>query len=462
MLLNQHHQPILEEGKEGFDRPQPPPVISVEGVSKKFCRDLRRSLFYGVRDIAADLTGRRRHSDRLRPQEFWALQSISFQLHRGQAVGLVGSNGAGKSTLLRIISGLIKPDMGKVRIRGRIAPLIALGAGFNPILTGRENIYANMSILGLTTHQIEQRFQEVVDFAEIEEAIDAPAQTYSSGMAARLGFACAIYTEPDILLIDEVLAVGDARFKAKCYRRLYELRQRGVAFILVNHNAQAILNICDTAIYLSQGVLVAQGEVNAVVDQYEHDLFFSTVERSENCLSFPPKDPHASSGIDIRKLFFRDGEGVPTQTLVTGAPLSLCVTCDAHSSYDGVTLDIRIARVGGVDQAGNILALRGQNDDAFFQVPPGLSEIQLRLPYLGLGPGVYTAQVRVRKDAMYTFDVVESFRFTVIAHSDMNKCEFYQPRSWAIAPTIEPPSVRPPNYQPNHPSNHRPNHPSNV
>ncbi|MEO0804175.1 MAG: ABC transporter ATP-binding protein, partial [Cyanobacteria bacterium J06642_2] len=232
MVLHARRQPThLEDSLESDDL-----VISVEDVSKKFCRNLKRSLFYGMRDILADFAGGRRHSDQLRLQEFWALQSISFQLHRGEAVGLVGTNGAGKSTLLRIISGLIKPDVGQVRVRGRLAPLIALGAGFNPILTGRENIFANMSILGLSTRQIQQRFQDVVAFAEIEDAIDAPVQTYSSGMTARLGFACAIHTEPDILLIDEVLAVGDARFRAKCYRRLYDLRQKGVAFILVNHN----------------------------------------------------------------------------------------------------------------------------------------------------------------------------------------------------------------------------------
>lgn len=413
-----------------------PPVISVTGVSKKFCRDLRRSLYYGVQDIAADLTGGRRHSDKLRPQEFWALKDISFELHRGQAVGLVGSNGAGKSTLLRIISGLIKPDTGQVHIRGRLAPLIALGAGFNPILTGRENIYANMSILGLTTQQIRQRFDEVVEFAEIEDAIDAPVQTYSSGMAARLGFACAIYTEPNILLVDEVLAVGDARFKAKCYRRLYELRQRGVAFILVNHNSQAILNICDTAIYLTKGALVIQGEVNTVVNHYERDLFLNNIERSENLLRFPPKNPQASSGIDFRELFFRGGDGQPTQTLSTGEPLTLCATCEAHDSHSGVGLDVRIVKVGGIENAGNVLSLRGQDDDAFFHLSPGLAEIRLQLPYLGLTPGVYSAQVRLRKDAVYTFDLVESFRFTVTSQQNVNKCQFYQPRSWSMVPVV--------------------------
>ncbi|MGF1495582.1 MAG: ABC transporter ATP-binding protein [Elainellaceae cyanobacterium] len=430
MLLNTENYSTGEDISED-------PVISVEGVSKKFCRDLRRSLFYGVQDIAADFVGGRRRSDRLRPQEFWALQNISFQLYRGQAIGLIGSNGAGKSTLLRIISGLIKPDIGVVRIRGRLAPLIALGAGFNPILTGRENIYANMSILGLTTRQIEQRFQDVVEFAEIEEAIDAPVQTYSSGMAARLGFACAIYTEPNILLIDEVLAVGDAHFKAKCYRRLYELKRNGVAFILVNHNSQAILNICDTAIYLSKGALVSQGEVNSVVDRYEHDLFLGSVERSENRMVFLAKATHASNGIDIRELFFRDAQDQPTQTLLTGEPLSLCVTCESHGSYSGVALDIRISKVGSVENAGNVLSIRGQNDDAFFHLLPGFSEIQLRLPYLGLSPGVYTAQIRLRKDAIYIFDLVESFRFAVAAHCNTDKCQFYQPRTWSLIPVTQ-------------------------
>ncbi|MGF1459200.1 MAG: ABC transporter ATP-binding protein [Leptolyngbyaceae cyanobacterium] len=435
MLTDNQHQTTTH--RSSADQP----VVSIEGVSKKFCRDLRRSLFYGVQDITADLTGLKRHSDRLRPKEFWALSSVSFQLYRGQAIGLVGSNGAGKSTLLRIISGLIKPDIGTVKIRGRLAPLIALGAGFNPILTGRENIYANMSILGLTTRQIDQRFQDVVDFAEIADAIDAPVQTYSSGMAARLGFACAIYTEPDILLIDEVLAVGDARFKAKCYRRLYELRQKGVAFILVNHNAQAILNICDTAVYLAKGALVTQGEVSQVVDRYEHDLFLSNVERSENRLVLPPKSAAESAGIDIRELCFRDAQGQVTQTLLTGEPLSLCVKCEAHRRYSDVALDIRIAKVGGVETAGYVLSLRGQNDEAFFEVGKGLSEIQVNFPELGLAPGTYTAQIRVRKDAIYTFDLTESFRFTVTSLFNINKCQFYQPRTWHIVPAAQPLSI---------------------
>ncbi len=408
-------------------------VMSVDGVSKKFCRDLKRSLLYGVQDIAADLTGGRRYSHQLRSQEFWALQSIRFQLRRGEALGLVGTNGAGKSTLLRIISGLIKPDTGQVRIRGRLAPLIALGAGFNPILTGRENIYANMSILGLSTREIEQRFQSVVEFAEIREAIDAPVQTYSSGMAARLGFACAIYTEPEILLIDEVLAVGDVRFKAKCYRRLYELRQKGVSFILVNHNPQAILNTCDSAIYLSQGQLIAAGDATTIVSQYEQDLFLEGTERGNNQITLPAKTSEESLGLDIRALFFRDAQGNIVEDLFSGEQISFCVAFDARDTVSGITLHLKINKIGGEDNAGTVLFLSGDNDDIFFKVTPGKQEIQLQMPYLGLKSGTYNMNIKLKKDSIYTFDVVDSFRFTVQSNSSMSRCVFYQPRTWSLA-----------------------------
>ena len=429
MLVNRQTSSPLSDS----DVPQRSPVIAVEGVSKKFCRDLRRSLFYGVQDIAADLTGGRKRCDRLRPKEFWALQDVSFQLYRGQAIGLVGSNGAGKSTLLRIISGLIKPDMGQVRIQGRLAPLIALGAGFNPILTGRENIYANMSILGLTTREIDERFRDVVEFAEIAEAIDAPVQTYSSGMAARLGFACAIYTEPDILLIDEVLAVGDARFKAKCYRRLYELWQRGVAFILVNHNPQAILNICDRAIYLSGGRLIAAGEVDTIISQYERDLFLSGIDQSANRLTLPSKSLAESSGIDICALFFRDRHNEPTHQLLAGEPITFCAACKSRQPQSNVSLHIKITRIGGEDSSTMVLYLSGDSDGVFFEVPAGEVEFRLQLPYLGLAPGSYTMQIKVKQDSIFSFDVVDSFRFTVMADCNMQRCRFYQPRQWVLA-----------------------------
>ncbi|NJM70116.1 MAG: ABC transporter ATP-binding protein [Scytonema sp. RU_4_4] len=404
-------------------------VISVENVSKKFCRDLKRSLMYGVQDIATEMFGGDRKSDTLRKKEFWALKDISFQLRRGEALGLVGSNGAGKSTLLRIISGLIKPDTGSVKVKGRIAPLIALGAGFNPILTGRENIYANMSILGLSTKEIEERFQDVIDFAGIADAIDAPVQTYSSGMAARLGFACAVYIEPEILLIDEVLAVGDIKFRMKCHRRLAKLREKGTAFILVSHNPPAILNVCHSAVYLSKGQLIATGDVDSVVRRYEEDLCLSGSEKSVGPMFLPEKPKNESSGIDIVSLCFKDEQENILETLISGEPAFFCVECKAYEKITKANLCVTVTALSGEHE--RIFYLTSGSDNEYLEVLPGKVELQMYMPYCGLNPGVYNAKIFIRSGG-YSFDAVESFRFTVTANHITSQSLFYQPRKWQV------------------------------
>ncbi|MBE9182504.1 ABC transporter ATP-binding protein [Oculatella sp. LEGE 06141] len=407
-------------------------VISVENVAKKFCRDLKHSLFYGVQDIVTELTGGQRNGTVLRSKEFWALKDVSFELRRGEALGLVGSNGAGKSTLLRIISGLIHPDVGTVKVRGRVAPLIALGAGFNPILTGRENIYANMSVLGLSTREIDERFKDVVDFAEIWDALEAPVQTYSSGMAARLGFACAVYIEPDILLIDEVLAVGDVKFKMKCHRRLAQLREQGTAFILVSHNSHSVLNVCNTSIYLKKGQLIAGGATEAVVRQYEEDLCLSGSEAAKGELILPEKPRSQSAGLDIRSLYFKDEQGNRLETLICGEPANLHVECKAYQDISDANLGIIIKAFSGEND--QVLYLTSASDGEYLNITPGTVTIQMQLPYCGLIPGVYSARVYVRS-GVKSFDIVESFRFTVKAGQAMSRCQFYQPRTWKVTAT---------------------------
>ena len=211
-------------------------LIDVQDVSKVFCRSLKRSIWYGVRDIASELVGNRRDRSELRKYEFWANRDITFQVQRGECLGLIGRNGAGKTTLLKMLNGLIKPDRGRITMHGRIGALIALGAGFNPILTGRENIYINGSVLGLSKREIDRKVDEIIDFADVRDAIDAPVRTYSSGMMVRLGFAVATaITKPDVLILDEVLAVGDAQFRYKCYNRVGQLK-RNTAVIFVSHS----------------------------------------------------------------------------------------------------------------------------------------------------------------------------------------------------------------------------------
>ncbi|MFB2935694.1 ABC transporter ATP-binding protein [Aerosakkonemataceae cyanobacterium BLCC-F154] len=404
-------------------------VVSVEGVSKKFCRDLKRSLFYGVQDIATELIGGQRKSEALRTKEFWALKDITFQLRRGEALGLIGSNGAGKSTLLRIISGLINPDTGCVKVKGRVAPLIALGAGFNPILTGRENIYANMSILGLPTKEINERFQDVVDFAEIGDALDSPVQSYSSGMAARLGFACAVHIEPDVLLIDEVLAVGDVKFRMKCYRQLAKLREKGTAFILVSHNPNDLLKVCHKSVYLAKGRLIASGETDPVMRKYEEDQSLNVSETLKGKMILPAKPQSESLGLDILSLYFKDEQGNLLETLNTGESAYLCVECQAYKHIESANLGVAITALAG--QNDRVLYMTSANDRESLEISPGRVELQMQMPFCGLLPGIYSAKIFI-KEGFISFDIVESFRFSVKSSKVTNQCLFYQPRNWKV------------------------------
>ena len=246
-------------------------LITVEGVSKKFCRSLKKSLWYGLQDLGREITGRRHGGNgELRPDEFWAVKDVSFELKRGECLGLIGRNGAGKTTLLRMLNGLIKPDTGRIEMRGRVGALIALGAGFNPILTGRENIHVNASLLGLTKLEIDAKLREIIHFADIGDFIDAPVQSYSSGMQVRLGFASASVLEPDVLLLDEVLAVGDAAFVYKCYRRMDQLLRRS-AVIFVSHNMPQVARVCDRTLLLKRGKVAFAGSPADGIEAYQSE-----------------------------------------------------------------------------------------------------------------------------------------------------------------------------------------------
>lgn len=409
-------------------------VLSVEHVSKKFCRSLKRSLFYGAQDIGTELIGAHRQSAALRPGEFWALKDVSLQLRRGEALGLVGPNGSGKTTLLRIISGLIKPDTGLVRVKGRVAPLIALGAGFNPVLTGRENVYVNMSILGLSVKQIDERFSEVERFAEIGDAIDAPVQTYSSGMAARLGFACAVHTEPDILLIDEVLAVGDIKFRTKCYRRIADLREQGTSIVLVAHNSQLVLYICESAVYLMKGELIAEGDTHSVVNRYEEDVFVNETEEFVGSMLLPEKPKHESLGVDIVSLSFKDDQGNTLQAPITGETAYFCIRGKAHRKIAFADIGVAITALSG--EGRRVLDLTSATDNQRLEIPPGDLEIQMQMPNCSLRPGLYSAKVCVAENMLCFLDTVESFKFSVKGTKSMKQSLrqslFYQPHAWKI------------------------------
>jgi lipopolysaccharide transport system ATP-binding protein len=292
-------------------------LVKVEGVSKKFCRDLKKSLWYGMKDVASELlpiqnskfkiqnsevsssssnsTSKIQNSKFsppkiLRAGEFWAVSDVSFELRRGECLGLIGRNGAGKTTLLKMLNGLIKPDTGSIEMRGRVGALIALGAGFNPILTGRENIYVNGSILGLSKEEIDDKMNDIIDFAEIPDFIDSPVQSYSSGMQVRLGFAVATALDPDVLILDEVLAVGDAAFRAKCYKRISLIRENS-AILFVSHSMDQVSQITNRILYMKNGISNYFSSSKDGINCYNGEIRNKTTLASKS-ISF-------SSGVDV-------------------------------------------------------------------------------------------------------------------------------------------------------------------
>ena len=403
-------------------------MIEVNDLSKKFCENLKRSLFYGMNDIGREILGIERNSSHLRKSEFWALNKVSFSIERGQSVGLIGSNGAGKSTLLRIISGLIKPDSGVVRIKGRVAPLIALGAGFNPILSGRENIFVNMAILGLTKNDIKRKLDEVVAFSELEHALDMPVQTYSSGMAARLGFSCAIFTHPEILLIDEVLAVGDLRFRAKCYRKLAELKKSDTTFILVSHSPQSILSICDVGMYLKKGVLIGFGATTDIMNQYEEDL-------SKLDLSYTSKGNGSAveknSDFKIERIFFEDGNEREMPFPFTGQPTCLTIALSSKREFHNLNMQMGIADSALYGE--RTLFFNNAIDNVKISIKEGTSQVKVKFPYLGLNPGLYSLKVSIYEDELHLLDTIEAYNFVVKSDFPAKQSLFYQSRQWIVS-----------------------------
>ncbi|HKS08333.1 MAG TPA: ABC transporter ATP-binding protein, partial [Pyrinomonadaceae bacterium] len=243
-------------------------AISCELVSKKYAIG-RRESYRALRDVIAESVSRPfRRSQRDKAELIWALKDVSFDVPHGKAVGIIGRNGAGKSTLLKILSRITKPTRGSIRVRGRVGSLLEVGTGFHPELTGRENIFLNGAIIGMRKAEIVRKFDEIVAFAEVEKFLDTPVKRYSSGMYVRLAFAVAAHLETEILVIDEVLAVGDVAFQRKCLGKMGDLSHSGRTVLFVSHNMQAVRSLCSEAIWLERGQIEATGSSSDVIERY--------------------------------------------------------------------------------------------------------------------------------------------------------------------------------------------------
>jgi len=332
-------------------------MMKVEGVSKKFARRIRHNILYGTLDVARGMLGMESRTNELRPGEFWAVDDVYLELRRGETLALIGPNGSGKSTLLRLLNGIYPPDRGRVEIRGRVGALIAVGAGFHPLMTGRENIYLNGSILGMTRAEIDRHYDSIVDFADIGEFLDAPVKTYSSGMHVRLGFAIAIHCDPDILLVDEILAVGDARFQQKCYSRIEELRSDGKTVIFVSHNMNTVTELGDRAVLFDKGRLVGHGTPRDVVNDYRKMLFDRQVASNAETLAKTKKQSEGmirggSRKAEIEDFGILDAEGNSVNVLRSGQSCSIYMKAVFHDESNKPILGCIIKSVKGINLFG--------------------------------------------------------------------------------------------------------------
>ncbi|HEY76458.1 MAG TPA: ABC transporter ATP-binding protein [Thermoflexia bacterium] len=356
-------------------------AIRFESVSKRFTLHHERARSF--QELALHLLRRNEHSR----EEFWALRDVSFTVEQGETVGLIGPNGAGKSTVLKLISRIIEPTSGRIVVDGRVGALLELGAGFHPDLTGRENIYLNGSILGLSRAEIRRKLDDIIGFAELERFIDVPVRHYSSGMYVRLGFSVAVHTEPDILLVDEVLAVGDAAFQRKCLERIDDLRRQGVTILFVSHAPEAVRSICSRAIWLDQGQLVDDGPAEGVVLRYLDRTW--AAEKGRLHAARGDSRRWGSGKIKIIAVRLLDGEGQERQQFRVGEPLVVEMRYQAQERVERPIFGLAIHRSDGVHVTGPNTRFAG------LEIPwvEGEGTVRYIVPALPLLKGLYYLSV---------------------------------------------------------------------
>jgi ABC-type polysaccharide/polyol phosphate transport system ATPase subunit len=299
------------------------PLLSVTGVSKKYSYAVRQSLWYGLKDMACELVPWRARDEGLRASEFWALDDVSFELGRGESLAVIGDNGAGKSTLLKLLCGLLKPDRGEVRFRGRMEALIELGTGMNSLLTGRENIVAGARFHGLDRRATSALLDVVIDFSELGDVIDAPMQSYSSGMRARLAYALAAHLDPELLLVDEVLAVGDHAFQRKCITHMHGYLHRGGSLLFVSHNPFQIQAVCESGILLDRGRVTFRGTAVETLNT----MFEQRLEAKPAADDVRPAE-NASAPVVIDEV---RAEPISGEAIVGGEPVRIVLRYRVHA-----------------------------------------------------------------------------------------------------------------------------------
>jgi ABC-type polysaccharide/polyol phosphate transport system ATPase subunit len=313
-------------------------------------------------------------------EEFWALKGIDFEVKHGESFGIIGSNGSGKSTLLKCLAGILTPDKGWITHNGRVVALLELGAGFHPELSGRENVYLNGAILGMTRSDIDRSFDDIVEFSGLEKFIDTPVKNYSSGMVVRLGFAIATNVNPEILVIDEVLAVGDASFQQRCYERIESFRQDGRTIILVSHGLAQITQLCSRAAWIEKGDLKDVGPALEIVSAYTGNSY-NAIAKTEGQIG----ERWGEGGAEITAIRILDGEQHERQTHLSGRPLTISIDIDAHTPIEEPVVGLRITDIHGNPIFGTNTRRRAFKIGRIF----GPSTVNFEIPVLTLLEGTY-------------------------------------------------------------------------
>jgi lipopolysaccharide transport system ATP-binding protein len=391
-------------------------VVDIQHLSKVFKRKTRAVNGYTTfkQALLARLKGRSANWQKAEEPVTVGIKDLTIRIPRGASIGLIGRNGSGKSTFLKLITGIYKPTSGVVHVRGRIAALIELGAGFHPDFTGRENLVLAGIMHGLTKEEINSRFDDIVRFAELEHVIDDPVRTYSSGMFMRLGFSIAIHTDPDILLVDEVLAVGDAGFVAKCKDRIAELRRAGKTLILVTHDLDAVERWCDEAIWLHKGEVKDRGNPRRVIDAYRHHIEVQeegTLLEGDRAQGDPSSTFEAVSAerqssrwgsreVEITHVSLVAADGTEKRVLHPEDGARVRMSYKVNSVHEGLVFGVGITRVDG-------LSVFGTNTDIDRVKLPTVGStgiVECEIPRIGLVEGSYTFDVAVHRTDGYPYD----------------------------------------------------------
>jgi lipopolysaccharide transport system ATP-binding protein len=407
-------------------------TILFDRVSKRYRLGLTRTSLPSV--ISGWLGKALRPGKHASSQEqlLWALRDVSFEMKQGDSLAFIGPNGAGKTTVLKLLANITKPTFGTIETSGKLSALIELGAGFHPDLTGRENIFLNGAILGLRRSEIKRRFDEIVAFSEIEPFLDTPVKRYSSGMSVRLGFAVASCIKPEILLVDEVLAVGDASFRQKCVNRIQELVRNGTSIIFVSHNLWLVQAVCTSAIYLEKGEVKCRGEVADVIGAYDRAINEQRARQFDDSQLEPA---NTAGEVEITKIEVVDTASNLTEELANDRPVEVRVAYVAFRELGEVNVVVRLVRSDGL----TCCMVRSGPDGAGVVLRPGAGVVSLLLDPLQLYGGAYFAQVIIR-------DIADAGGITtansdwfyvggsVLSHSTMNGV-FEPRRRWAHCPS---------------------------